>query len=50
MQIQKVAQLDLMMPDNRCYFRVTFNIFLYIVLTPKYNLIQIYTKPNQKYK
>ena len=29
-----LVHLDPVMPGNRCYFRVTFNIFLYIVLNP----------------
>ena len=40
MQIQNITHLDPVMPGNRYYFRVAFNIFnifLYIVLNPKHN-------------
>ena len=49
MQIQKCNSFgpDDLMSCNRCYFRCTFNIFLYIILTQKHNLIQIYSNQIQ---
>ena len=35
------------MPGNWCYFRVTFNIFLYIVLKPKQIILNLYKTQNQ---
>ena len=36
-----------MMPGNWCYFRNTFNIFLYIILNPKQIILNLYKTQKQ---